>query len=79
MVYTFFSFTAFLPNFTRLLQSYFGTHVLYNSWNSCIASDLPSVLSKVAIESKKYQFKQFAAGLANFGKLLQSLKVAAGH
>ena len=68
-----------LLNFTKLLQSHIGTYMLDNSWNSCIASDLPSAPSKVAIESKKYQSKQFAADLANFGKLLQSLKVAAGH
>ena len=79
MIYISFLVAAFLLNSTKLLQSHIGTYMLYNSWNSCIASDLPSVLSKVAIESKKYQFKQFAADLANFGKLLQSLKVAAGH
>ena len=79
MILISFLVAAFSLNFTKLLQSHIGTYMQYNSWKSCIASDLPSVLLKVAIESKKYQFKQFAADLANFGKLLQSLKVAAGH
>ena len=53
MVYTFFAFAAFLPNFTRLLQSHFSTHMLYDSWNSGIVSDILSALSKKAVRNKK--------------------------
>ena len=79
MIYISFLVAAFLLNSTKLLQSHIGTYMLNDSWNSCIASDLPSAPSKVAVESKKYQFQQFAADLAIFSKLMQSLTIAAGH
>ena len=79
MTCTFFPFAAISPYFTWLLQSPIGTHMLNNSWNSWIVSDIPSALKKEGLRSHKVHFLQFAADLAIFGKLLQSLKVAAGQ
>ena len=79
MIYRFFLLAEFSLDLKRLLQSHFSTHMLYNSWNSGIVSDILSALSKKAERNHESQFIQFAADLAIFGKLLQSLKVAAGQ
>ena len=55
-IYISFLVAVFSLNFTKLLQSHIVTYMLYDSWNSCIASYLPSASSKVAVESKKYKF-----------------------
>ena len=79
MIYRFFLLAEFSLDLKRLLQSHFSTHMLYNSWNSGIVSDILSALSKKAERNHESQFFQFAADLAIFSKLLQSLKVAAGQ